>query len=248
MSNEEIGIACLSFTIQIYKNILFVLFSAFESESAFHIFAHHADTPFIILTCATCHVNKFTEVASSREGFREFCYGLTTCAFGHYINSARCRRCTAICTIVGHADTIDARIRPRSDIDTINIMRNRSIELIKETWYAVQHHMVPVHVDAAHGEVCIHRRCGAGTNRWIVHQHIRDWLGWIIKFLQRLLCHRHFGIRDIHNTLVSKNPQLSGFIDKTTWRSYYFSISICIYINRIQNGIRCSKRYPPRNC
>ena len=169
---KNIRNGCFPFAIKVNENIFFLFFRMAERQIAIHVFAHDTDAPFAIGACPAAYVNKLTKAASSRKSLRVVQNRSQSCFFRDNIDGSRSRRSATVGSIIRHADSIDAGIRSRSNIHSFDDVIRRAVELVKQAGDPVQHHMVSVHINSAHGKVRIHGRRCTGTDRRVILEHI----------------------------------------------------------------------------
>ena len=203
---KNIRNGCFPFAVKVDENILFFFFRMTERQIAIHVFTHDTDTPFAIGACPAAYINKLAKVASSRKGLRIVENRSLPRFFCNNIDGSRSRRGATVGSIIRHADSIDAGIRSRSNIHSFDDVIRRAVKLVKQAGDPVQHHMVSVHIDSAHGKIRIHGRRSAGTDGRVILEHIGQRLGRIAESFQCLFSHTHFRVRNIHNTFISQNP------------------------------------------
>ena len=160
------------FAVKVDENILFFFFRVAERQIAIHVFAHDTDAPFAIGACPAAYVNKLAKAASSRKGLRVVQNRSQSCFFRDNIDGSRSRRGAAVGSVIRHADPVDAGIWPGSDVHSFDDVIRRAVKLVKQAGDPVQHHMVSVHINSAHGKVRIHGGRCAGTDGRIILEHI----------------------------------------------------------------------------
>ena len=157
IAEEEIGHASRAAMVDVDKDILAVDLCPRQGKPTFEHLGIHAHAPCLVFAEAAADVDVLARRRPSGEhlcilrdrGFRR--------ALRHNIDRPRCRCCTAVRPVVRHAHTVDRRIRSRGDVHASDDMRGRRCELVEQTRHTVQHEMIAVHIDAAHGEIRIHR-------------------------------------------------------------------------------------------
>ena len=170
--------------------------------------AVHAQSPRLVPAEAAADVDVLAERPASAHDLRIARDGHGARTFCHDIDRAGRRRRAAVRAVVGHADAVDGGVRSRGDVHARDHMRRRRRELRVKTRHTVEHHVIAVHIDAAHGEVAVHRRARARTDRRVVEEDVRERLTRIVIRLDHLLRHAHLRIRHGKDALRTKHTEL----------------------------------------
>ena len=216
MPYEQVCITVFVLMVYIYEKITFLILGILDGKIPVQIFTHDTDTPFFVFSKTTSDIHIFAYGRATGKDLTVARDCLVTGPFRNDINRARRRSSTTVCPVVGHAYPINTGIRAGCNVHSFHEMGAGFRKLVKQARDSIQHHMISIHVDAAHGKIRIHRRRRADADGWIIDQDTLNRRRRIAKDGDCLSCHALFRIRDIQYIFLTKYSYIGSFVHQSS--------------------------------